>query len=126
MASRKRRAGFLKDRAGATAVEFALVLPAFVSLIVGGLCAGQLAFAVSGLQFAVQEGARCAAVKTTVCTSGASTISYAAAQYQGPAIAPSFTYAASGCGHTVSATGSYVFMIPVTVSLPLTATACFP
>jgi Flp pilus assembly protein TadG len=118
--------GFAEDRGGATAVEFALVLPGFLTLMIGGLCAGQLAFAVGSLHFAVQEGARCAAVQTTVCTSPTTTTAYAKTRYNGPEITPTFTYSTATCGHAVSATGSYAILLPTALSVPVAATACVP
>jgi Flp pilus assembly pilin Flp len=118
---------FARGEGGSTAVEYALILPAFVSLIVGGVCAAQLAFAVNSLHYAVEDAARCAAVKTHVCTSASTTISYAQGRYSGPRIAPDFSYSASGCGHTVSATGRYpIFLAAYTLDVPISATACYP
>lgn len=112
---------------GGSAVEFALVLPAFITLMVGIVSAGQLFFAVNSLHYAVQDAARCAAVKTTVCTDSASTVTYAQGRYAGPSISPNFTYSTSGCGHAVSATATYAFDLAVTsISVPIAASACYP
>ena len=48
-----------RDQRGATIVETALVLPAFIMLIIGGMYLGLLGFTVAGMHYAVQEGARC-------------------------------------------------------------------
>jgi Flp pilus assembly protein TadG len=115
------------DAGGASAVEFALVLPAFITLMVGTVCAAQLAFAINGLHFAVQDAARCAAVKTTVCTSSGTTIAYAQSKYSGPQISPAFAYSTTGCGHTVSATATYpVYVAAGTINVPISATSCYP
>lgn len=120
------RAFGLDDRGG-TAVETALVLPVFVMLVVGGVYAGLLAFTTNSLHFAVQEAARCSAVKTTVCTSAAATQAYAQAKYAGPNISPAFVYSTAGCGHTVQATATFGLELGVTeISVPLSATACYP
>lgn len=112
---------------GGTAVEYALVLPAFITLMVGGLCAGNLAFAVNSLHYAVQDAARCAAVKTTVCTNSNTIVSYAQGRYSGPRISPTFVYSSAGCGHTVSASGSYpIILAAATINVPISASACFP
>lgn len=123
--------GFLRrlgrGQGGAAAIEYALVLPAFITLIVGGVCAAQLAFAVNSLHFAVEDAARCAAVKTTVCTSSSTTISYAQARYSGPQITPTFDYSSGGCGHTVTASGHYPIILAVyTINVPISAAACYP
>ena len=118
---------FLRARAGNVAIEYALALPALVTLVVGGLCLANLAFAVSSLPYAVEDAARCAAVKTTVCSSPSTTVTYAQGRYMGPQIAPQFTYSASGCGHTVQASGSYpIILAAATVNVPISAVSCYP
>jgi Flp pilus assembly protein TadG len=115
------------DTRGTTAVETALLLPAFIAMILGGIVAGSLGLAVSSLNLAVEDAARCASVKTTVCTSNTTITDYAKAKYSGPAISPVFTYSTAGCGHTVSATGTFALnVIPQLVNVPLSATACYP
>ncbi|WP_411286527.1 TadE/TadG family type IV pilus assembly protein [Phenylobacterium sp.] len=116
-----------RDAGGATAVEFALVLPAFLALIVGSLSAGNLGFTVSSLQFAVQAAARCSAVNTTLCNSASATVAYAQSRYMGPTISPTFTSTTAGCGHTVSASATFGFHVATrTIGVPLTASACYP
>ena len=120
---------FLKawnDDRGTTAVEFAVVGPAFVALIIGMLYSCWCLFALGSLHYAVQQGARCASVKTTVCSDATSTTAFAKAQYLGPS-APAFTYASTACGHSVSGTLNYVVRLGLAqVTVPLAATACFP
>ena len=118
---------FARARQGGAAVEYAIVLPAFIVLLVGAFGAANLGFAINSLHYAVEDGARCAAVKTTICTDGPSTVTYAQSRYSGPQISPTFAYSASGCGHTVSATGAYQFMLGLTtLNVPLSASACYP
>lgn len=116
-----------RDTGGTTAVETALLLPAFIAMILGGIVTGSLGLAVSSLNLAVEDAARCASVKTTVCTSSTAITDYAKARYSGPAISPVFTYSTAGCGHTVSATGTFSLkVIPQLMNVPLTAHACYP
>jgi Flp pilus assembly protein TadG len=116
-----------RDTAGTTAVETALLLPAFIAMILGGIVVGSLGLAVSSLNLAVEDAARCASVKTTVCTSNTAITDYAKSKYSGPAISPVFTYSTAGCGHTVSATGTYSLnVIPQLMNIPLTAHSCYP
>ena len=58
------------DAKGTTAVEFAIVAPVFVALVVGtiSLCIGL--FLIGSLHYAVQEGARCASVRTDCQVNG--------------------------------------------------------
>jgi len=118
---------FRRHAGGGAALEYAIILPAFITLVVGGLCAGNLAFAVNSLHYAVQDAARCAAVKTTVCTSSATTVTYAQGRYSGPKISPVFAYSTGGCGHTVSASGTYpIILAAATINVPVSASACYP
>lgn len=113
--------------AGSPAIEFALILPVIITLMVGSVCAANLFFAVNSLHFAVEDAARCASVKTMVCSSTATTIAYAQNRYAGPQISPSFAYSNSGCGHTVSATASYpIYLAAATIDVPISASACYP
>jgi Flp pilus assembly protein TadG len=114
-------------RKGATALEFAIILPAFVMLIVGGTFSAGLVFTLTAMHFAVEDGARCASVQTTVCSSSSSTVSYTQSRYMGPPISPTFTYSATGCGHTVTGTVTYALNVGLTAfSIPLSASACHP
>lgn len=114
------------DDCGTTAVEFAMVAPVFILLLVGAICLSLALFLVGSLHYAVEEGARCASVKTSVCTNSTTIVSYTQGQYFGPS-APSFTYAAAACGNSVSASINYVVNLGITkVTVPVTASACFP
>lgn len=115
------------DDQGTTAVEFAIVAPVFIALLVGtlALCVGL--FLIGSLHFAVEDGARCASVKTTICSDAASTVAYAQSRYFGPNVSPNFTYAAAPCGNSVSASISYSMNVGFrTFVIPISATACFP
>lgn len=125
----RRARGFLSNEGGASAVEFVLVLPLLLLLTIGTIYLTFMLQAASSLHFAVEDAARCAAVKTTVCSDGASTITYATSRYSGPGLtALTFTpVAAQACGYQVSGAGTFSFRTGLmTLSVPLNATACFP
>jgi Flp pilus assembly protein TadG len=116
-----------RNQEGTTAVEFAIIAPVFLLLILGtiGLCFALLL--VGSLHFAVEDGARCAAVKTTICSDQATTIAYAQSRYIGPNVSPTFTYTAAACGQSVSANVTYSMNIGFrTFVIPISATACYP
>ena len=116
-----------RNREGTTAVEFAIVAPVLIALLIGTLtlCIGL--FLVGSLHFAVEDGARCASVKTTICSDAASTVAYTQSRYFGPNLSPTFTYAAAACGNSVSASISYSMNVGYTTyTIPISATACFP
>jgi Flp pilus assembly protein TadG len=117
-----------KDSRGATALEFAMILPAFIGLMVGGLYACIAVFTSASLQYAVEKAARCASVNTTTCSSSATTISYAKTAYYGPpAPAAAFTYSTAGCGNTVNGSVNFKFDFGMkNLTVPISASACFP
>jgi hypothetical protein len=116
------------DERATTAVEFAIVSPVFIVLAIGILymCIGL--FTVGSLHYAVEEGARCASVKTTVCPDGSTTIAYAKSHYFGAGTSPTFVYnSAATCGYSVTASLNYVMDLGLTqFTIPITASACFP
>ena len=116
------------DERGTTAIEFAIVGPIFIFLVIGiaFLCMGM---AVAGsMHYAVEEGARCASVRKMVCTDQDTTIAYTKAHYFGPGGVPTFAYdPAAVCGHSVTASISYVVDMGLKkITVPITAAACFP
>jgi Flp pilus assembly protein TadG len=117
-----------RDQRGTTAVEFGIIAPVFIALLVGtmGLCVAL--FLIGSLHFAVEDGARCASVKTTICADGPTTVAYTQSRYLGPSgVTPTFTYAAAACGNSVTASITYsVNVLFKTLVIPISATACFP
>jgi Flp pilus assembly protein TadG len=114
------------DARGTTAVEFAIVGPLFIMLVVAIINLCMCLFAIGSLHYAAEEGARCASVRTTTCTGDTTIISYTKSRYFGPG-SPTFTYAAAACGKAV--TGSLDFGIQLVfdkITVPLRSTACFP
>jgi Flp pilus assembly protein TadG len=116
-----------QDRSGTTAVEFAIIAPVFILLILGTVALCFALFLVGSLHFAVEDGARCASVKTTICTDATSTIAYTQSRYLGPNVSPTFTFASAACGNSVTAAVSYSMDIGLKkFVIPISATACFP
>jgi hypothetical protein len=115
------------DQRGTTAVEFAIVAPVFIMLVIGMFGASIALYAVGSLHYAVEEGARCASVRTSVCTDATATLDYTKSHYYGPIGSPTFTVASQTCGNSVSASANYVMDVGLTkFNVPITATACFP
>jgi Flp pilus assembly pilin Flp len=111
----------LRDRSGATAVEFALVAPAYLALLLGVLWLSLLMFTYASLHYTVEESARCASIRTN-CPDPS-------ARYYGLlGDAAVFTVVPNQpCGTRV--TGSVTFQLNVVLhnsSIPLTASSCFP
>lgn len=115
------------DQSGATAVEFAFILPVFIVMLFGVMGVSQMAGAASGMHYAVEEAARCFAVNKTTCASSSTTSTFAAGKYLGPDVHPVFVANNTGCGFTVSATATYRLELALTtLNVPLTASACYP
>jgi Flp pilus assembly pilin Flp len=116
------------DERGTTAIEFAIVGPLFIMLLIGILYLCMCLAVVGSMHYAVEEGARCASVKTTVCTDQSSTVSYTQNHYFGPSTLPTFTYnSVAACGHSVTGTITYVLDVGLKqFTVPITASACFP
>ena len=115
------------DECGATALEFSIVGPVFLLFIIGTFYTCMMLFAESSLQFAAEAGARCASVQTTVCTNSTTTTTFAQNAYYGPIVSPTFTYSTPACGHQVSGSTTFGYNFGLlNLSVPLSATACYP
>jgi Flp pilus assembly protein TadG len=113
---------------GNAIVEFALIIPLFVMVVVGGFYTALLMFAASNMQYAVEAGARCASVNSTVCTNSTTTAAYARQRFSASAgNTATFTSSTASCGHLVTGSMTYPVKTGVTtVNVPLAAQACFP
>jgi len=111
-------------------MEFGLSLTVFLGLIFGVVNIARVLWVVGSLHFAAESAARCASANTTTCGSASAIQTYALNQYHGESLGGTnpFTYSATGCGNTVSASYTYSLNIPPfgTYPLPLSVTACFP
>ena len=126
----KAKPSLLACESGQSTVELAFVLTAFLGLLFGIINIGLALWTQGSLYYAVEAAARCASVSATTCGSASATQTYALNQYFGQSLGGTnpFTYSATGCGHTVTASYTYSLSIPLfpTYSLPLSATACYP
>src|SRR5258708_3963917 len=124
------------DERGSSAVEFAMILPPFLILVLAVFNLSYLAYAASSLHWTVEQAARCAAISqrntSLSCGTMTSTKTYAASIYKGPSIGlstSSFTLTndtTNKC-RKVAASGTYNIGAGfVSVNAPLSATACFP
>ena len=115
------------DNRGTTVIEFAMLAPVVITLLVGTFFLGLSLFLVGSLHYAVEEGARCASVNTGVCTDASTTVAYAQSHYFGPSATPTFTFSAASCGNSLTASINYVMDLGMMrLTVPITASACFP
>jgi Flp pilus assembly protein TadG len=118
------------------ALEYGLVLPALVLLVLGTMEVGRLIWTYTTLVRAVDASARCAAINPAACGSAAQIASRAATEAWGLAPAASvFTSQRLTCGVTVTATYNHSLLIPwpggsdgkkPSNSIPITVSACYP
>jgi len=118
---------YWSDDRGAAAVEFALVAPCVVMLLVGIMSLSLMMLSIGSMHFAAEAAARCASAMPTVCNSQATIVAYANSSYLGAVVTPTFTYTVAACGNQVSATATYTLDVGMFQrSIPLSATSCFP
>jgi Flp pilus assembly protein TadG len=116
---------FRREQSGASAVEFAIVVPIFAGLIFLVMNACVALWAEAALNFTVDAAARCMSVRPGVCDTAADAIKQA--PYLGPNISPAFTAVQSACGYSVSGTATYTLNAAlVSLPVPLSASSCFP
>ena len=135
---------YFREERAASAVEFALVIPVALMLVLSLLHMSAVLYAGNTLHFAAEETARCMAVSanvlassstaTTPCpsTTASAVQGYGAARYVGPNISPTFTLGTStnaACSVTnqVCATGTYKMAMGfVSIPIAVTAKAYYP
>jgi Flp pilus assembly protein TadG len=114
---------------GNTAVEFALVFPVFILMVIGIFETGRALWTQSLLNYAVQAAARCGAVDTSTCASSTDTVSYAV-QNSSPLTIPNadFTASTQACGNHVSVSYPFTTIVPQLLPFDVTisAQACYP
>ena len=108
----------IRDESGTAAIEFALVGPIFLLLVMATLMMGLLLFSATSLEAAVQGAARCAAIKGKPCANPES-------RYQGMTDTPIFTAQSRTCGQLITARTSIELDLVVwREDVPLLASAC--
>jgi Flp pilus assembly protein TadG len=115
--------------AGTAALEYAILLPVLLMMILGAMDAGRVIWLQVTLERAVEAAARCAAINTTICGSASAIQTYAASQAFGTTIAASqFAATSATCGANVTGTLPFAFVVPWISKrkITLSATACYP
>jgi len=120
---------FARRTDGATALEFALTAPVFISMIIGMITMGVGLYAQVALQHGVEMAARCATINATLCGSSSAIKSYA--QQQSLGLSPptsTFTVTAPACGNQVQASYPVTFDLVLFghTNVTLAANSCYP
>lgn len=124
-----------KSTKGSVAVEYGLILPVLLLLVLGVIDTGRLLWTYATLSHAVDAAARCGAIAGPGCANAAGTEAYAVTQAYGLNIASTaFTVTSASCGCEVTGSIPFVFVIPwlgaspfgSSNSISVSATACYP
>jgi Flp pilus assembly protein TadG len=114
---------------GSVAIEYALVLPVLLVMVLGLIDVSRLLWNQTTLDRAVEASARCAAINATLCGTSVQIKDYAVTQAFGLKVTTAmFTVSKPACGQTVQASMPFQLIIPwlARTSLTLTATSCYP
>ena len=125
---RRSAAEAIRDPSGAGAVEFALVLPAVLMVIVGGIHLCLVSYTLAGLHYATEAAARCASLDSTNCGTSAAVDTYAKSRFiNASGQSASFALGTDNCGYAVMGSVTYKLNIGIkTLDLPLQAKSCAP
>lgn len=120
------------DRRGSIAAEFALVIPLLLLMSFGIIEFGRTMWVRNSLQSAVEDAARCYALKRPECATIADVKIYAASKAMGvPIAADAFAAAPAACGSVsgkqVTVTYPFTSVVPVIpLDYTINARACRP
>jgi Flp pilus assembly protein TadG len=117
---------FWTDRSGAQAIEFALIAPALLLTILGGMDFCRLIWTQAALHLSVEAAARCGAVG--LCTTSTATTYATTVTPQLNFASSVFTASQPSCGFQVSASYAFTFIASglFPFSPTLKAAACVP
>jgi Flp pilus assembly protein TadG len=119
--------GFVRNKAGNGAVEFALLAPVLLMFIFGIAEGGRLLWTLNALHYSVQEAARCASINKTTCGSATAIQNFAAGRSGAGFASSVFTATVAACGNRVSASYAMPLNLPFMIhSISLTAQSCYP
>jgi hypothetical protein len=109
-------------------VELGIIASVFLSMMLGTANVAMGLWTLSSLHYAAESAARYAAICAPSCNPGVTT--FAASRYFGQSLGGTnpFSYSATGCGQTVTASYNYAVSIPFigSFTVPLSTTACSP
>jgi Flp pilus assembly protein TadG len=117
----------LLDRAGVAAIEFAILGPVLLVLLIGIIEFGRLLWLENALQYAVAQASRCVTIDTSVCGSTRETQDFAASSSGMSFPSAIFLVGPAACGNLVSASYPFTFaagLFPYAITL--TAQSCYP
>lgn len=116
----------IRDEGGASALEFALILPVFVALVFGMINCGLLLWTQLGIEHGAVAAARCATINPSACPDVQAYAAKNAYALNLPKTA--FTLTTPACGNQVAASYGFQFvtLLLPQMNLTLTARSCYP
>lgn len=116
-----------KDLRGSAAIQFGLVAPSLLLLLLGIMEIGRMLWTTNALHYSVEEAARCASINAATCGTSSKVQAFAAARSGGSFASSVFSASTASCGNRVSASYPMRLNIPFTsYSVTLTAQSCYP
>ena len=131
----RRMKSLLAARSGSVALEYGIVAPALLVMMLGIMDVGRLMWSYTTLHRAVEAAARCGAVNETLCSSSSQVVSYAASETWGLSVQEgTFSVSEEACGQQVAAEYNVTLFMPWLWaetdpwpnSITLTTSACYP
>jgi Flp pilus assembly protein TadG len=119
----------IRDRSGASAAEFALILAPLIMLTLGSINAAAMVYTSSALHYAVENTARWTAIQATAggLPGSIAVQAHGEGVYKGATTAVTFTRTLVTCGIKITGVANYNFTTGLTSNVvPMNATACYP
>jgi Flp pilus assembly protein TadG len=114
-----------RGKRGTAILEYALVVPVLLLFVLGIIDMGRLMWTYTFLARAVEEGARCGAINTSVCGTTGQIQSAAAAAVWGMTVPPSAFSVYQENGVRVKANYPFNFITPGLGTIKLKPSACY-
>ena len=116
----------IRNDRGASAVEFAMILPAFLVFVLGVMNCGLMLWTQLGIEHGAVMAARCAAINPSTCPDVPAYASQHAYALNLPK--STFTLTSPACGDQVAANYAFHFvtLLMPQINLTLTARSCYP
>ncbi len=114
---------------GVIAIEYALLLPVVLVIVLGIIDAGRAIWTQATLDSAAEAAARCGAIDAIKCGTTADIKAYAVDRAGGMVLQPTvFTVTSAACGNKVTASLALGLTLPWngSSSITLKSMACFP
>jgi len=116
----------MAGKRGSTAIEYAIILPAFLLCVLGILDTARLFWTTATLDRAVASAARCAGIAAPNCVTASQIKGNTVEEAWGLPLEPeSISVAKQACGLRVSASYAFAFSVPGFSTVTINASTCY-